>query len=224
MNKFRNSLAICAISVLCSISLVTYARPTTETSINANNEYSTSVAFNEIEGSEIEISEETTSDSAFLLAIPQEVKLEDFWGVYVGSEYTDGTSLVHDNITDGDGITGKIIGLDYYQAPYNSIEYIFDTPKVINRYEIYPEISNAPGTWKLQAWDENSAFNPVEPWMPHSPWVDLDVQTNVTDWTYETGKEFLFSNIKAYTKYRLYFTAPAQENGYVGLTELKMFE
>ena len=104
----------------------------------------------------------------------------------------------------------------YYYGSYTVstpwVAYEFVYPEIIVEYKVLVD-SNAqtrPKDFKLQAYDG-------------STWIDLDVHTNVTDWTSGVYKTYSFSNTTAYKKYRLYITSVFGEL-YPGYTEARIVD
>lgn len=81
------------------------------------------------------------------------------------------------------------------------LAYEFFSPKTVTKYTIRMKqgdpshaFAQSPNSWIFEAWDGTN-------------WIELDSQSNVTDWNLLTTKEFLISNTIAYSKYRIRFTA-----------------
>lgn len=95
------------------------------------------------------------------------------------------------------------------------IEYEFVNPKTVNKYSIRMKqndptygYAQSPNSWVFEAYDGQN-------------WIALDTQTNVTDWTPETAKEYSFKNTSSYNKYRLRITANNGGN-LINISELGM--
>jgi hypothetical protein len=81
------------------------------------------------------------------------------------------------------------------------LEYDFTDEKCITQYTLQPRnwatyVWQSPKNWTFEAWDDNT-----------STWVVLDTQTNITDWTVSSKKEFAFLNTNSYLKYRINVSA-----------------
>jgi len=72
------------------------------------------------------------------------------------------------------------------------LAYEFSIPKKICKYtlEISHYFDRAPKNWNFEAWDG-------------SDWVILDTQSDVTDWSTQYKKEYMFDNNTSYKKYRI---------------------
>ena len=96
--------------------------------------------------------------------------------------------------------------------------YEFDTPKIIRAYSITAKTDvyskTAPSSWTFEAFDENTG-----------QWIVLHSMQSVTGWTAGLERTYIFTNNKAFKKYRINIFSiedPSLPN--VGLAELKMME
>lgn len=103
---------------------------------------------------------------------------------------------------------------------YGWLEYDFVNPKCITKYTItsrnpvYDTIGELPRDWTFEAWDDTTG-----------KWTVLDKQTEVSDWKVGVKKEFTFTNLNLYSKYRINVTSSCSpSNHVVVIGELEMME
>lgn len=95
------------------------------------------------------------------------------------------------------------------------IGYVFELPKIIGKYIIYPHPSDleyTPKDFRFEA--SNDGVN----------WIVLDRKLGVTGWAIGQGKTFIIDNVNPYTHYRIYFESATAGNRYCGIGELQMYE
>ncbi|WP_339304643.1 discoidin domain-containing protein [Paenibacillus sp. FSL L8-0435] len=96
------------------------------------------------------------------------------------------------------------------------LAYEFLDAVVVNKYTLvhgYNNVNVAPKSWTFEGTDDNGLT-----------WTVLDQRDNVTDWILWTEKEFEFTNLKKFKKYRINITANNGNTSNVGIQELKMYD
>ena len=114
-----------------------------------------------------------------------------------------------------DNATTTYIGFNQSSATLY-INFTLNEAVVANAYGVacgpsayYSATGRAPRAFSLAAYDETA-----------EEWVELDSRSGVSSWTLEEIKVFHFANTTAYAKWRLAIT---QGTGYVGLSEIQLY-
>lgn len=99
------------------------------------------------------------------------------------------------------------------------LAYEFKLPQVITKYSLlcrFYQTSNdgvrqAPRDWTFEGSNDDGLT-----------WVQLDNHTDISDWKYDTKKEFSFENSTSFKKYRINITSNNGYPGIIGIGELEM--
>jgi hypothetical protein len=100
----------------------------------------------------------------------------------------------------------------------NWLAYEFQAPKVITKYTLCTNYVDTTGyqfpkNWTFEAWDGTQ-------------WVILDTRNNITNWVNNVKKEFYFTNVNTYNKYRVNVSSTiyGTSGSTVFISEMEMME